>query len=122
MQYRYSLPAPRPEQLPKGVIVPVTNLSLCICFLRLFLPMMLTKKILREEIMLIRLPKDGGFRIEADCRGIVIRCEEGILWITQTGDPDDHFLEPQQEFIISRKGTVMVEARRDACVAVTGAT
>lgn len=72
--------------------------------------------------MLIRLAKNGGFKIEGDCRGILIRCEEGILWITQTGDPNDHFLAPQQEFIISRKGTVIVEARRDACIAVADAT
>lgn len=72
--------------------------------------------------MLIRLPKNGGFKIEGDCRGILIRCEEGILWLTQTGDPNDCFLGPQQEFIIRRKGTVMVEARRDACIVVAGAT
>ncbi len=48
--------------------------------------------------MLIRLPKNAGFKIEGDCRGILIRCEEGILWITQTGDPDDHFIVKLHNF------------------------
>lgn len=72
--------------------------------------------------MLIRLPKNGAFKIEGDCRGILIRCEQGILWLTQTGDPNDRFLGPQQEFLVCRKGTVIVEARRDACIRVEDAT
>lgn len=66
--------------------------------------------------MLIRLPKNSGLAIGGDCRDIVIRCQEGVVWLTQTGDRADYFLAPRQEFTIRRRGKVIVEARQDACV------
>ncbi len=72
--------------------------------------------------MLLRLAKNAGFAIRGDCRGSLVRCEEGIIWLTQTGDPVDHFLHPQEEFSIQCKGTVMIEARRDASVSLLPAT
>ena len=68
--------------------------------------------------MLIRLHKNAGVSVQVDSPGGVIRCEEGIIWLTQTGDPVDHFLQSREEFVISRKGTVIVEARRDACISL----
>ncbi len=64
--------------------------------------------------MLIRLNRYDDIRIWGSCRGILIRCEEGALWITQTGDPNDHILTPNREFIIRRRGLVIVEALQDA--------
>jgi len=59
-----------------------------------------------------------ALRFKVKCRGSLIRCEEGVIWLTQAGDPIDYFLQPQEEFVISRKGTVIVEARRDACISL----
>lgn len=64
--------------------------------------------------MLIRLNRYDDISIRGNCRGILIRCEEGVLWITQTGDPNDHILTPNREFIIRRRGLVIVEALQDA--------
>ena len=70
--------------------------------------------------MLIRLPKNGCMKIDGDGRGIQIHCEEGVLWLTQTGDPNDYFLGMQQDFTIIRKGKVMLEALRDVSMTVVG--
>lgn len=69
--------------------------------------------------MLIRLHKNAGVSVQAGSPGGVIRCEEGIIWLTQTGDPVDYFLHSREEFVINRKGTVIVEARRDACISLS---
>jgi len=66
--------------------------------------------------MLLHLAKNASFTIKGDCRGGHIRCEEGIIWLTQAGDPVDYFLQSQEEFVISRKGTVVIEAHRDASI------
>lgn len=58
-------------------------------------------------------------RIEGDARGMVIGCTEGVVWLTQPGDGEDHFIAPGEMFAISRKGVVMVEAWRQACITFT---
>ena len=68
--------------------------------------------------MLVRLHKDAGVALRGDSRGSLIRCEEGIIWLTQTGDPADHFLCASETFLVRRKGTIIVEARRDASVSL----
>lgn len=55
-------------------------------------------------------------RIEGDARGMVVCCTEGVVWLTQPGDSEDHFIAPGETFAISRKGVVMVEAWRQACI------
>ncbi len=42
--------------------------------------------------------------------GSEIRCLEGILWVTQEGDPRDYILEPGETFVTHRKGKVVLQA------------
>ncbi len=62
----------------------------------------------------IQLRKGELWRLENDLRGLSIACLEGILWITQEGDPRDYVLEPGQRFVIARRGSVVIEACADA--------
>jgi len=49
----------------------------------------------------------------------VINCVQGIIWITQEGDLEDHVLMPGEQFEATRPGLVVVEALRDARLRIT---
>jgi hypothetical protein len=46
--------------------------------------------------------------------GDTLICTRGILWVTQTGDPQDHFLLMGDRFVADRLGLVLVEALTDS--------
>jgi hypothetical protein len=62
----------------------------------------------------IQLRKGELWHLEDDLRGLSIACMEGILWITQEGDPKDYVIEPGQRYVIARRGSVVIEACADA--------
>jgi hypothetical protein len=45
-----------------------------------------------------------------DSRGALVRVLTGALWITQDGDPNDHFAAAGEPFRISRGGATVVQA------------
>lgn len=47
-------------------------------------------------------------------RGDAILVTQGILWVTQEGDPQDYVLSQGERFVAHRHGTVVVEALTDA--------
>ncbi len=52
----------------------------------------------------------AGIRI-----GDTILCTNGVLWITQEGDPEDYLLKQGQRFVVNRLGLVLVQALDSAC-------
>ena len=46
--------------------------------------------------------------------GSTLFCDNGILWVTQTGDPQDYVLMPGQKLTVNKRGKVVVETTRDA--------
>lgn len=57
------------------------------------------------------LGRNEMLSIRGDARGLSVSCQEGALWLTQPGDPEDHILEASDAFTVSRTGTVVVWAR-----------
>ena len=51
-------------------------------------------------------------------RELRIQCVDGILWITQTGDPNDIVLTPGEEFVARRRALVVVQSLTEARVHV----
>ena len=49
-------------------------------------------------------------------RGDAIVVTQGILWVTQEGDPQDYVLSPGERFVANRHGMVVVEALTDAAM------
>ena len=47
-------------------------------------------------------------------RGDAILVTQGILWVTQEGDPQDYVLSEGERFVANRHGSVVVEALTDA--------
>lgn len=48
-----------------------------------------------------------------------IMCREGVVWITQNGDLQDHLIKAGEMFLISRPGKVIVQACVNAQIEVT---
>jgi hypothetical protein len=51
-------------------------------------------------------------------RGALVRCVEGLLWITQDGDRADHIVGAGDSFRVDRDGSVIVQTFRPARVAI----
>jgi len=46
--------------------------------------------------------------------GDAITCTNGVLWVTQEGDPEDYLLKKGERFVANRFGLVLVQAFEDA--------
>ena len=67
-----------------------------------------------------RLRRDEGMRIDGNSAGRVIACREGILWVTQTGNPGDHLLRAGEAFSSNRPGRIVIGALEDSVCSVAG--
>ncbi|MBN1536404.1 MAG: DUF2917 domain-containing protein [Anaerolineales bacterium] len=47
---------------------------------------------------------------------IHLKCLSGIVWITQTGDPEDHVLQANESLDISKKGEAVLQALPEAVI------
>ena len=43
-------------------------------------------------------------------KGSTIECDRGLVWITQEGEPDDHWLPAGDSLVLTRAGRVVIEA------------
>jgi hypothetical protein len=43
-------------------------------------------------------------------KGNSIVCTNGVLWVTQEGDPEDYMLKKGEKFVANRQGVVLVQA------------
>jgi hypothetical protein len=48
-----------------------------------------------------------------------IMCQEGVIWITQNGDVQDHVITAGEMFLVSQPGKVIVQALDSALIEVT---
>ena len=60
-----------------------------------------------EEVE-VSLSNGELFAMSGDRRGTRLESLAGELWVTQSGDPEDHWILPGQTFVVSRKGKVVV--------------
>jgi Protein of unknown function (DUF2917) len=60
------------------------------------------------EAVRVSLSEGELFTMPGDRRGTRLEGLAGGLWVTQSGDPEDHWLPAGQTFVISRKGKVVV--------------
>ena len=62
----------------------------------------------------IHLHEHDCQRIDKIKPGSELFCDEGVLWVTQTGDREDHILLPGDAMTVTKRGKVLVEAMREA--------
>ena len=65
--------------------------------------------------MRLCLEPDEVLCLPKGARGFTVRCERGVAWLTQAGDPADHVLAPGDAQVLGRRGKVTVWAS-GACV------
>jgi len=42
--------------------------------------------------------------------GMTVVCDSGILWLTESGNPQDYTMIPGHSVVIRKKGNVLIEA------------
>ncbi len=66
------------------------------------------------------LRRDELVRLDGNVAGRVISCREGVLWLTQTGNPGDHLIRQGEAFSIERPGRIVIGALADSVCTVAG--
>jgi len=61
-----------------------------------------------------RLGRNERIRLDGGETGSAISCLEGVLWITQTGNPGDHLVRAGEVFSSDRPGRIVVGALEDS--------
>jgi len=67
----------------------------------------------------IQLAKGELWRAVGNNRWRAILCLDGMIWITQDGDPRDHLIAAGEMFLISQAGQVLVQGLTSAQLQVT---
>lgn len=67
----------------------------------------------------VQLQRKALYRLRGKKHGPAVTCLEGTVWITQAGDPRDIVLAAGDEFAVNRRGSVLLQAMREARVRVT---
>jgi hypothetical protein len=57
--------------------------------------------------------------IERPVQGTKIMVEEGIVWLTQSGDRRDYILASGDKFAATKRGKLLIQAMRDAVVRIS---
>jgi len=61
-----------------------------------------------SEIVEVCLSDGELLTMSGDRRGTRLESLAGTLWITQSGDPEDHWLPSGQSFVVSHRGKVVI--------------
>ena len=60
--------------------------------------------------MKIHLKKKELVAIEKNAKGMTVSCLDGEIWLTQSGDINDHLILPGKSFTVSCKGKIVLVA------------
>lgn len=64
------------------------------------------------EALAVTLAPRSVRRLTGDQRGLRIVCAGAGLWITQDGDPVDYFLAANEQFTVTKAGSVVMQGMR----------
>jgi hypothetical protein len=67
----------------------------------------------------IELARGKLLRAVGDNRWRAILCLDGVIWITQDGDLNDHVISAGEMFLISQAGDVLIQGLADARLQIT---
>ena len=73
----------------------------------------------RGPVSDVELDASEFWQMNGDSRWRAIFCRRGEVWITQERDFQDYVLKAGEVFIITQRGSVVVEALEDAAIQVT---
>ena len=64
--------------------------------------------------MKIHLKKKELLAIEKNAKGMTVYCLDGEIWLTRSGDLNDHLILPGKSFTASCKGKIVLVALNSA--------
>lgn len=70
----------------------------------------------RTQAVKLILTSQSVMSLKGPKRGLTIRCHEGKLWLTRTGDPQDYLLLAGEAFTAKSGGAIVLQAMDDAVV------
>jgi hypothetical protein len=65
------------------------------------------------------LPKKSLLQLVGDHSGEMISCLNGVIWITQSGNPEDFLVCAGESFTITQKGVILIEGLVEARLKIT---
>jgi hypothetical protein len=71
-----------------------------------------------EKVSELNLQGKDLYRIDEIEPLTTIVCNKGLIWLTQTGDNNDHVLKDGEQFTLNHRGVVLMEALPDAQVRI----
>ena len=72
--------------------------------------------------MKIHLKKEELVAIEKNAKGVTVSCLDGEIWLTQSGDINDHLILPGKSFTVSYKGKIVLVALNAATLMLNSVT
>jgi len=72
--------------------------------------------------MKIHLKKKELVAIEKNAKGMTVSCLDGEIWLTQSGDINDHLILPGKSFTVSCKGKIVLVALNSATLMLISVT
>ena len=72
--------------------------------------------------MKIHLKKKELVAIEKNAKGMTVSCLDGEIWLTQSGDINDHLILPGKSFTVSCKGKIVLVALNSATLMLSSVT
>ena len=72
--------------------------------------------------MKIHLKKKELVGIEKNAKGMTVSCLDGEIWLTQSGDINDHLILPGKSFTVSCKGKIVLVALNSATLMLSSVT
>ncbi len=73
---------------------------------------------LRRVVMRTVVHPGCSLVLSGDARGVGVICEDGLLWLTQERDARDHILAAGEEFVVDRRGRVVISSPLESEVAL----
>jgi hypothetical protein len=64
---------------------------------------------MHPDVIALHLTRREVRGLNVGMDGVQVLCASGALWITQAGDPNDHFLKPGDRFIATGRGRIVAE-------------
>jgi hypothetical protein len=71
-----------------------------------------------NQIADVQIQEKDLYRIDEIEPMTTIVCKKGLVWLTQSGDNNDHVLTDGEKFTLDRRGVVLLEALPYAQVSI----
>lgn len=71
-----------------------------------------------HQIADVQIQEKDLYRIDEIEPMTTIVCKKGLVWLTQSGDNNDHVLTDGEKFTLDRRGVVLLEALPYAQVSI----